>query len=83
VSNEEFDTWITASDWVVFPYTEVWSSAVLGRTKMLGKPAIIAFVGGLPDQAGERDILFKTDAELMAAFRTAASISQLHTQSME
>ena len=72
VSNEDFDTWITASDWIVFPYTEIWSSAVLGRTKLLERPAIIAFVGGLPDQAGERDILFKTDSELVAAFQTAA-----------
>lgn len=72
VSNEDFDTWITAADWAVFPYTEIWSSAVLGRTKLLERPAIIASVGGLPDQAGERDILFKNDAELVAAFQTAA-----------
>ena len=38
VSNEDFDTWITASDWVVFPYTEIWSSGVLGRTKLLERP---------------------------------------------
>lgn len=72
VSNEEFDTWITASDWVVFPYTEIWSSGVLARAKLLDRPAIVAFVGGLPDQAGRRDILFKTDVELVAAFETAA-----------
>jgi len=72
VSNEEFDTWITASDWIVFPYTEIWSSAVLGRTKLLERPAIIASVGGLTDQAGERDLLFETDAELVEAFQTAA-----------
>lgn len=81
VSNEEFDTWITASDWVVFPYTEIWSSAVLGRTKLLERPAIIAFVGGLPDQASERDILFKSDEELAAAFQTAASDVPLHVHS--
>ncbi len=83
VSNEEFDTWITASDWVVFPYTEIWSSAVLGRTRLLERPAIIAFVGGLPDQAGERDILFKTDAELTVAFQTAASDVSLHAHSIQ
>ena len=81
VSNEDFDTWITASDWVVFPYTEVWSSAVLGRTKLLERPAIIAFVGGLPDQAGERDILFKSDAELAVAFQTAACDIPMQTHS--
>ena len=73
VSNEDFDTWITASDWVVFPYTEIWSSAVLGRTKLLERPAIIASVGGLPDQASARDILFETDVELVSAFQTAVS----------
>jgi glycosyltransferase involved in cell wall biosynthesis len=72
VSNEEFDTWITAADWVVFPYTEIWSSAVLGRTRLLERPAMIASVGGLPDQSGQHDILFKTDPELVEAFRTAS-----------
>jgi prenyltransferase beta subunit len=81
VSNEDFDTWITAADWIVFPYTEIWSSAVLGRTKLLDRPAIIASVGGLPDQAGERDILFKTDAELVEAFQTATSEVPLQVKS--
>lgn len=82
VSNEEFDMWITAADWVVIPYSEIWSSGVLARTRLLGRPAIVAFVGGLPDQTGEGDILFKTDEELMAAFRTAASraLPQAHPE---
>ena len=55
-----------------FPTLRSGLQRYLGRTKLLERPAIIAFVGGLPDQAGERDILFKTDAELVAAFQTAA-----------
>jgi glycosyltransferase involved in cell wall biosynthesis len=72
VSNEEFDTWITAADWVVFPYAEIWSSGVLARTRLLERPAIVSAVGGLPEQVGERDLLFQSDEELASAFRTAA-----------
>jgi glycosyltransferase involved in cell wall biosynthesis len=72
VSDQEFDTWITASDWVVFPYTEIWSSGVLGRTRLLRRPAIIAAVGGLSDQAEEQDILFSTDEGLREAFHKVA-----------
>lgn len=70
VSNEDFDTWISASDCVVLPYSEIWSSAVLGRARLLDRPAIVSAVGGLPDQAGERDLLFNTDDELVTAFQT-------------
>ena len=73
VSNEDFDTWIAAADWVILPYSEIWSSAVLGRAKLLDRPAIISRVGGLPDQATERDLLFSTDEELTTAFQMAAA----------
>ena len=72
VSNEEFDTWIAASDWVVLPYSEIWSSAVLGRAKLLERPAIVAAVGGLLDQAGECDLFFSSDEELVSALQNAA-----------
>ena len=81
VSNEEFDTWITAADWVVFPYSEIWSSGVLARTRLLDRPSIVAFVGGLPDQAGQQDILFKDDEELFRAFQTAAARVEQPTRS--
>jgi glycosyltransferase involved in cell wall biosynthesis len=73
VSNEEFDTWITAADCVVFPYSEIWSSGVLARTRLLGRRAIVARVGGLPEQACADDILFQDDEQLAAGFRTAWS----------
>jgi len=74
VSNEEFDTWVTACDWVVLPYSEIWSSAVLGRARLLHRPAIVSAVGGLPDQAGETDLLFTSEEELVSALRKAASM---------
>jgi len=77
VSNEDFDTWIAASDCVVLPYSEIWSSAVLGRARLIDRPAIVAAVGGLPDQAGERDIVFHSDEELVEAFRSFAERYQL------
>jgi glycosyltransferase involved in cell wall biosynthesis len=73
VSNEDFDTWVTAADWVVLPYSEIWSSGVLARTRLLQRPAIISAVGGLPDQADDSDLLFNTDEELLSAFQTAAA----------
>jgi glycosyltransferase involved in cell wall biosynthesis len=72
VSNEEFDTWITAADCVIFPYSEIWSSGVLARTRLLDRRAIVAGVGGLTDQAGKNDIVFSTDEELTKSIRTAA-----------
>jgi glycosyltransferase involved in cell wall biosynthesis len=73
VSNEEFDTWITASDWVVVPYfhpySEIWSSGVLARTRLLERSAIVSSIGGLPDQSGEGDLVFGTDEELLSLFQ--------------
>lgn len=79
VSNEEFDTWITAADCVVFPYSEIWSSGVLARTRLLGRRALVARVGGLPEQACEDDILFQDDEELATGFRTAWSEHLQHS----
>jgi glycosyltransferase involved in cell wall biosynthesis len=73
VSNEDFDTWIRACNWVVLPYSEIWSSAVLGRAKLLDRPSIIAQVGGLPDQADQRDLLFQSEEGLVSAFQLAAT----------
>ncbi len=74
VSNEDFDTWISASDCVVLPYSEIWSSAVFGRARLLGRPAIVSTVGGLPEQAGQHDVLFTTDEELVSAFQAMTAL---------
>jgi glycosyltransferase involved in cell wall biosynthesis len=73
VSNEDFDTWITAADWVVLPYLEIWSSSVLARSRVLERPAMVSAVGGLSDQVSDRDLLFRSDEDLLSAFQTAAS----------
>lgn len=64
VSYSDFDIWINAADYLVIPYREISNSGVLGRTKVLNRPAIVANVGGLADQAKKIDILFSNDLEL-------------------
>ncbi len=64
VSDEAFDAWIIACDCVLVPYREIWSSGVLGRAKMLGKPCIVRNAGGLAEQLGSGDILFEEYEEL-------------------
>lgn len=68
ISNEEFDTWLSACDYVVAPYKEVWSSSVLARAKLFGKPVIASKVGGLEEQIGEGDCLFESEDELINLF---------------
>lgn len=64
VTDELFDTWLIASDCVIIPYREIWSSAVAARAKLFGKPVISSNAGGLKDQIGETDIMFNDDEEL-------------------
>lgn len=73
LSDETFDRWIVASDVVVLPYREIWSSSVLERAILLGRPVIATDVGGLRDQAGERDgvTVVTDDAELAGAMARA------------
>ena len=74
VSDELFDRWIVASDVVLLPYRDIWSSGVLERVKLLGRPAIVTAVGGLPDQAGSDTRIARDDAELAAEMARAAGI---------
>jgi glycosyltransferase involved in cell wall biosynthesis/multidrug transporter EmrE-like cation transporter len=73
LSDEEFDLWVAAADWMVLPYRRAWSSGVLARAQALGTPAIVSAVGGLPEQAGERDLVFEDDEGLTRALRAAVS----------
>jgi glycosyltransferase involved in cell wall biosynthesis/multidrug transporter EmrE-like cation transporter len=73
LSDEEFDLWVAAADWVVLPYRRAWSSGVLARAQALGTPAVVSAVGGLPEQAGERDLVFEDDGGLARALRQVAS----------
>lgn len=63
-SDEEFDTWISASDVIIIPYREIWSSGVLGRAKIFNKSVIVSNVGALSEQISQNDLLFDNDEEL-------------------
>lgn len=69
VSDQQFDTWISACDYVVVPYRKIWSSGVVGRAKLFGKEIIAADTGGLSDQIDGQDLLFTNDAELEVLIR--------------
>jgi glycosyltransferase involved in cell wall biosynthesis len=46
---------------------------MLARAQLLGTPAIVSRTGGLPEQAGEDDIVFETDDQLEEALRAIAA----------
>jgi hypothetical protein len=73
VTNEEFDEWITASNWVIVPYSEIWSSGVLARTRLLNRPAIVSSVGGLPEQVSSEDLMFGDESQLVSSLQAAAA----------
>lgn len=73
VDDSELDAWIAAADAVVLPYRRSWSSGMLARAQALGTPGIVAAVGGLPDQAGEADIVVEDDAALVEAMRAVVA----------
>lgn len=65
LTDELFDMWMIASDYVVIPYREIWSSSVAARARLLGRPAIAANTGGLAEQLTEGSMLFDDDAQLI------------------
>ena len=67
VSDDEFDRWIVASDAVLLPYREIWSSGVLERARVLGRPVIASAVGGLREQLRPDDRAVETEEELAEA----------------
>jgi glycosyltransferase involved in cell wall biosynthesis len=64
VEEAELDAWTAAADAVVLPYRRSWSSGALARAQSLGTPAIVTAVGGLPEQASDRDTVVRSDREL-------------------
>ncbi len=62
VSDELFDRWIVAADVVVLPYRNIWSSGVMERAALFGRPVIATRVGGLAEQAAaQADVRFVDD----------------------
>lgn len=75
-SDEDFDAWIVAADRVVLPYTRAWSSGALARARVLGTPAIVAAIGGLEEQAGPDDRVFRSQEDLRRSFREFGGASR-------
>ena len=68
VSDEQFDRWLVASDVVVLPYRNIWSSGVLERALLYERRVIATAVGGLSHQAAARPgVTLVDDAGLAAA----------------
>jgi glycosyltransferase involved in cell wall biosynthesis len=72
VEDEEFDAWIAAADAIILPYRRSWSSGALARAQAIGTPAVVSDVGGLPEQASQRDVVVRNDEELVRALRSFA-----------
>jgi len=72
VDDDEFDAWIAAADAIVLTYRRSWSSGALARAQAIGTPAVVAAVGGLPEQASERDVVVRDERELVRALRDIA-----------
>jgi glycosyltransferase involved in cell wall biosynthesis len=84
VSDELFDRWIVASDVVVLPYRNIWSSGVLERAMLYDRRVLVTAVGALANQVGDRPLvtLVDGDAELMAGMRALVSRSDdIHVES--
>lgn len=73
LTDEEFDRWINASDVIVIPYKEIWSSGVVARAKLFEKPVIARNTGGLKDQLEKKDLVFDNDADLGEIFMQFSS----------
>lgn len=72
LSDEMFDTWIVASDYIVLPYRQIWSSSVAARARLYDRPLIAADTGALSEQLTEGSFLFREDAELVDVLRRIA-----------
>jgi glycosyltransferase involved in cell wall biosynthesis len=74
VSDELFDRWLVASDVVVLPYRNIWSSGVLERALLYDRTVIATAVGGLSQQAAARpNVTLVDESELAAAMWRASN----------
>ncbi len=67
VSDDDFDLWLAASDTVVLPYRQIWSSGVLERARLYGRPVIASDLPQLRDQAPVGTMLCADTAEMATA----------------
>jgi glycosyltransferase involved in cell wall biosynthesis len=65
LTDEVFDCWIIAADYILLPYRWISSSGILARARLFKKPVIISKVGGLEEQIDKTNsIIFESDKEL-------------------
>jgi len=84
VSDEQFDRWLVASDVVVLPYRNIWSSGVLERALLYDRQVIATAVGGLSHQAAARPgVTLVDDAGLAAAMWRARGRAGLGPDAVE
>jgi glycosyltransferase involved in cell wall biosynthesis len=84
VSDEQFDRWLVASDVVVLPYRNIWSSGVLERALLYDRRVIATAVGGLSHQAAARPgVTLVDEAGLAAAMWRARGQSALGPEGAE
>ncbi len=72
-TNELFDTWIVAADYIVVPYLMIWSSGVAARAKLYNRPLIVSDSGGLREQMTEGSYCFSNDDELVEILKQAVA----------
>lgn len=75
VSDELFDRWIVAADCLVLPYREIWSSGVVERANLYGRPVIVTDVGGLAEQVDSRSVVIHDQGELVSAMADLAGVT--------
>ena len=75
VTDEEFDRWIVASDVVVLPYRDIWSSGVAERAALYERPVLVTDVGGLVDQIESPSRVVHDEAGLLAAMAEMAGVA--------
>ncbi len=73
VDDALFDTWLSASDVVVLPYRNIWSSSVAARARLFEKRLVVSNVGGLKEQLVAGDVAFETELELNHAMATLST----------
>jgi glycosyltransferase involved in cell wall biosynthesis len=72
LSDDLFDMWFVAADYVIVPYHMIWTSAVAARAKVYGRPLIAANTGGLAEQLDSNSFIFNSDEELTEILRQIA-----------
>jgi len=71
VGDRRFDEWVLAADTIVLPYRTIWSSGVVERARLYGRPVIATRVGGLEAQAADVATFVDDDDELAQAMAAA------------